>query len=117
MVVKRISCAGAGTLTKSERLSTDERDRLDQELDDVSQRLAEQTAALTATLPPEPVAEPAPPKRNRGALPAHLPRVDRKRRRAPTAMMARDLPWTGHPVLMDDARAALSQFHGSNVSS
>ena len=61
---------------KSERLSTDERDRLDQELDDVSQRLAEQTVALTAALPPEPVAEPAPPKRNRGALPAHLPRVE-----------------------------------------
>jgi transposase len=61
---------------KSERLSAEQQDRIDQELDDISQRLAEQTAVLTAALPPKPAAEPAPPRRNRGALPAHLPRVE-----------------------------------------
>jgi hypothetical protein len=61
---------------RSERLSGDEQDRVDQEIDDISQRLAEQTAGLTAVLPPEPAVEPAQPKRNRGALPAHLPRVE-----------------------------------------
>jgi transposase len=61
---------------KSERLGVDERDRLDQKLDDISQRLAEQTAMLTSALPPEPAAQPAPSKRNRAALPAHLPRIE-----------------------------------------
>ena len=61
---------------KSERLGVNEQDRLDQELDDISQRLAEQTAVLAAAVPPEPAAEPAPSKRNRGALPAHLPRIE-----------------------------------------
>jgi hypothetical protein len=52
------------------------KNQIDQELDDISQRLAEQTAVLTAALPPVPAAEPVPPTRNRGALPAHLPRIE-----------------------------------------
>ncbi|WP_428483621.1 IS66 family transposase [Rhodopila sp.] len=54
-------------------------------LEDLEQSLAEQAAGLEAAIPPpavaasdaEPVARPIkPPQRNRGALPAHLPRVE-----------------------------------------
>ncbi len=48
-------------------------DALDQGIEDLEQSLAEQTAKTEAA---QPVARAAPPKRNRGALPAHLPRVE-----------------------------------------
>ena len=64
---------------RSERLDDDQ---LDQQIDDLEQSLAEHQAGLDAALSPaEPKAsdiapEPRPPRRNRGTLPAHLPRVE-----------------------------------------
>jgi transposase len=46
---------------------------LDQGIEDLEQPLAEQTAKIEAA---QPVARVAPPKRNRGSLPDHLPRVE-----------------------------------------
>ena len=58
---------------RSERL---EADQLDQGIDDLTQSLAEQQAGLEAAAP-SPIPEPRKqPRRNRGALPAHLPRVE-----------------------------------------
>ena len=57
---------------RSERL---EADQLDQSIDDLTQSLAEQQAGLEAALA-SPAPEPRKPRRNRGALPAHLPRVE-----------------------------------------
>jgi transposase len=53
---------------RSEQLSDE---ALDQGIEDLEQSLAEQTAKIEAA---QPVARAAAPKRNRGALPAHLPR-------------------------------------------
>jgi transposase len=64
---------------RSERLDNE---TLQYGIEDLEQSLAEQAAALEAAAAgPEPDAKPAPrpaeaPKRNRGALPAHLPRVE-----------------------------------------
>lgn len=64
---------------RSERLDDDQ---LEQGIDDLEQSLAEHQAGLDAALSPaepkaaEPAPEPKPPRRNRGALPAHLPRVE-----------------------------------------
>ena len=55
---------------RSEQLSDE---ALDQGIEDLEQSLAEQTARIEAA---QPVARPTSPKRNRGSLPAHLPRVD-----------------------------------------
>jgi ribosomal protein L34E len=56
---------------RSEQLSND---ALDQGLEDLEQSLAEQTAKIEATA--QPAARPTLPKRNRGSLPAHLPRAE-----------------------------------------
>jgi hypothetical protein len=56
---------------RSEQLSED---ALDQGIEDLEQSLAEQTAKIEAAT--QPVARPAPPKRNRGSLPDHLPRLE-----------------------------------------
>jgi transposase len=63
---------------RSERLDDE---ALQQGVEDLEQSVAEQIARLEATSPPAPGANPGPPhaeplKRNRGALPAHLPRVE-----------------------------------------
>lgn len=64
---------------RSERL---EDDALDQGIEDLEQSLAAQQAGLEAALPPaesgptDGTAEARPPRRNRGALPANLPRVE-----------------------------------------
>jgi transposase len=63
---------------RSERLDDD---TLQQGAEDLEQAVAEQMAAVTAaaTPPAKPVAEPTPAepaRRNRGALPAHLPRIE-----------------------------------------
>ncbi len=55
---------------RSEQLSDD---ALDQGIEDLEQSLAEQTAKIEAA---QPVPRAASLKRNRGSLPAHLPRVD-----------------------------------------
>jgi hypothetical protein len=61
---------------RSERLDDDQ---LEQGIDDLEQSLAEQQAGLDAALSPAKPEAPAPapaprsPRRNRGALPAHLP--------------------------------------------
>jgi transposase len=55
---------------RSEQLSDEV---LDQGIEDLEQSLAEQTAKIEAA---QPVARATPPKRNRGALPADLPRVE-----------------------------------------
>jgi transposase len=55
---------------RSEQLSDE---ALDQGIEDLEQSLAEQTAKIEAA---QPVARATPPKRNRGALPADLPRVE-----------------------------------------
>jgi transposase len=47
---------------------------LDQGIEDLEQSLAEQTAKIEAAV--QPAARATPPKRNRGALPDHLPRVE-----------------------------------------
>lgn len=56
---------------RSEQLSDT---ALDQGIEDLEQSLAEQTAKIEATV--QPAARATPPKRNRGALPDHLPRVE-----------------------------------------
>ena len=56
---------------RSEQLSDE---ALDQGIEDLEQSLAEQTAKIEAAA--RPVARPALPKRNRGTLPADLPRVE-----------------------------------------
>lgn len=53
----------------------------EQGIEDLEQSVAQQMAGLEATLPPSPPATAKPsaassPKRNRGALPAHLPRIE-----------------------------------------
>jgi transposase len=64
---------------RSEQLSVD---TLQQESEELEQSLAEQSAKLNAAAAaldkrtPEPPARTEPPKRNRVALPAHLPRVE-----------------------------------------
>ena len=63
---------------RSERLDDE---ALQQGVEDLEQSVAEQMAGLEATSPPAPGANPGPPdaeplKRNRGALPAPLPRVE-----------------------------------------
>jgi transposase len=55
---------------RSEQLSDDV---LDQGIEDLEQSLAEQEAKIEAA---QPVPRSTPPKRNRGSLPDHLPRVD-----------------------------------------
>jgi transposase len=55
---------------RSEQLSDD---ALDQGIEDLEQSLAEQVAKIEAA---QPVPRSTPPKRNRGSLPDHLPRVD-----------------------------------------
>ena len=55
---------------RSEQLSDE---ALDQGIEDLEQSLAEQTAKIEAA---QPVARPASAKRNRGSLPADLPRVE-----------------------------------------
>jgi hypothetical protein len=61
---------------RSERLSDA---TLQQGIEDLEQSLAEQAAKLEAARPASDPAQPAPaapPKRNRGALPEHLPRIE-----------------------------------------
>jgi transposase len=62
---------------RSERLDDEQ---LEQSIDDLEQSLAEHQAGLDAALSPAepeaPAPTPRPPRRNRGALPAHLPRVE-----------------------------------------
>jgi transposase len=62
---------------RSERLDDDQ---LEQGIDDLEQSLAEQQAGLNAALSPAksdaPAPAPRPSRRNRGALPAHLPRIE-----------------------------------------
>jgi len=64
---------------RSERL---EDEQLDRGIEDLEQSLGEQQAGLEAALPPaksgppDGAAETKPPRRNRGALPANLPRVE-----------------------------------------